>query len=180
MSEPKELRKKALRLINEARPSMHPKRRQMLIAEAFELLQQADSLSRCTSGESIEARLEPERYRICFLWNDRIALWIDLDVDSKADAVWVASSLQEACADEYGAFELWLGLACILGNEGDLGWNPLASSADISAATQRRLLETEEALLNSRQAIARSSKLLAATEQLRREVGERGLLKLFR
>ncbi len=172
---PKELRKKAMRLINEARPSTDPTRRHMLVAEAFELLQQADSILRRASAEANEARLRPERYRICFLQSDRISLWIDLDVDSKADAVWVAAALREACSDEDGDFELWRGLVCMVSNEADRGWNPLASSADISAATQRRLLETEEALLNSRQAVARSGKLLAATARLREEMAARAV-----
>jgi hypothetical protein len=113
---------------------------------------------------------EPGAYRICFLRNDRIALWIDLDVESKADAVWVAPALHEACSDEYGDFELWQELTCILGNEADRGWKPPAPPAEISAATQQRLLETEEALLNSRQAIAGSKKLLEASARLRKEL----------
>jgi hypothetical protein len=167
---PKELRKKAMRLLNEAKPSTDPNRRHMLIGEAFELLQQADLVSRYTPAEAIEARLKPELYRICYLRSDQIALWIDLDVDSRADAVWVTAALQEACSDEDGDFELWRGLACMFSNEADRGWNPLIASADISAATLGRLLETEDALLNSRQAVARSNKLLAATTRLREKM----------
>jgi hypothetical protein len=163
MSGSEELREKAWRLINDAKNSTGLKRRRMLIAEAFELMQRA-------RGGEDEATPEGGLYRICFLRNDRIALWIDLDTESKADAVWVANALQEACSDEYGDFELWHGLTCILGNDTKRGWKPPAPSAEISAATQRRLLETEEALLNSRQAIAGSRKLLEVSARLRKQL----------
>jgi hypothetical protein len=67
MSAHKELREKAWRLINEAKNSTGPKRRRMLIGEAFELLQRASSRTQRQSTGGNEATPEVDPYRICFL-----------------------------------------------------------------------------------------------------------------
>ena len=99
MSGPRELREKAWSLIYEARDSKDPKRRRALIGQAFELLQQAGPQSQGKREEETKQRPKLEYYRICFLRNDRITLWVDLNVDNKADATWVAAALWDACAE---------------------------------------------------------------------------------
>ncbi|HZT17981.1 MAG TPA: hypothetical protein VFA23_01185 [Dongiaceae bacterium] len=169
-----ELRQRAWRLIYAAKNSTNPKLRRMLMTEAFEFVQQAEALSEPQAPGIDMAVLGTEPYRICFRHDGRTVFWIELEAESVVDAAWILAQLRPLCAGEYPEIELWRGGDCLLGNDTMPQW-ALDLPARVSAATQRRLLETEEALLNSRQAVARSRKLLESTAQLRKGLARQGV-----
>lgn len=160
-------RQRAWRLIYAAKKTTNPTLRRMLMAEAFELAQQSEIPPEAQSPGASARLLGAKPYRVCFRRDDRVAFWIDLEAESMTEAAWIVAQLRPICAHEHPEIELWRGGDCILGNDPTQPLASLEGSAGVSAASQRRLLETEEAPLNSRQAIAQSRKLLAATARLR-------------
>jgi hypothetical protein len=99
--------------------------------------------------------------------SDGITLWVYLQAESRADAMWTAYALGSACSDYFEDFDLWDGTNHLLSAETKLSSFFSDSAEEVAAASQQSLLETEETLLHSEVAVARSRKLLEATAALR-------------
>ena len=162
----KDLERDMWRLIEAARATVNPDRRRLLISEAFELMKEAKRLRNSTAT----ADRSPGTYRLWFSQQDGGTLWADLAVTSLADALWAADALSAACADAYDEFELWQGTRYLLGGETRLSCFSLSTGVEVALASQRSVLDTEDTLLQSHRALARSGKLLAATERLRQQL----------
>jgi hypothetical protein len=105
---------------------------------------------------------------------DGTTLWIYLAVESRADAVWAARALAKACSDHYEDFDLWDGSSHIAGSETKRLAHLVDTAEEVTIASQQSVLDAEDALLRSELVIARSRKLLEATEELRYRLVDRG------
>jgi hypothetical protein len=160
----KQLEDEAWSLIVAARATIHLKRRRFLIAEAYELIKAARAVK---EGEPSATEPPQGTYRLLFSRADRAILWIDLNSMSRADALWAADALASACVEEFEAFELWQGTRLLFGDETRLSRFSLETGIEVTLASQRSVLETEETLLRTHRALSRSRKLLARTRELR-------------
>jgi hypothetical protein len=166
----KELESKAWRLIGLAKAAGDKTRRKALMQEAFALLTRAsalrqldlDSEEELNGGSSIEER----GYRMRLSNRDVATLWVYLKAESRADAMWVAYSLAGACSGYFEEYDLWDGTNHLLSADTKLSSFFSHSAVEVSTASQQSLLDTEEALLHSKVAVARSHKLLEATVAL--------------
>ena len=149
------------RLIEMARGTVNPQRRRMLISEAFELMQDARD-SRDLAG--------PEAYRLWFSRADGNTLWVEFDVGDPADAFWAADALAAVLSNQYEEYELWRRGRLLFGGLTQDCRFSLDTGIEVTLASQRSVLETEDALLRSHRALARSNRLLEATETLRRRL----------
>jgi len=109
-------------------------------------------------------------YRIYFIDRLRKVRWPhDLDAMDDNEAVALAQALQFACSDLQADIELWhqgrfmLAASCTKPAVLRAVWN------DVNTHRQDTLVESEEALLNSRTAVARSRTLLQSLEAARRQ-----------
>ena len=109
-------------------------------------------------------------YRIYFIDRLRKVRWPhDLDADNDNQAVALAQALQFSCADLQAAIELWqdgrfiLAASCTTPAHLRAVWN------DMSSQHQDILVESEEALLNSRSGGAHSRTLLQSVEGARKQ-----------
>jgi len=166
----KELESKAWRLIGSAKIAGDKARRKVLMQEAFDLLTRAsalrqldlDSEEELNGGTSIEER----GYRMRLSNWDGATLWVYLKAESRADAMWVAHALAGACSGYFEDFDLWDGMNHLLNADTKLSNFFSNSAVEVSTASQQSLLDTEEALLHSKVAVARSHRLLEATVAL--------------
>lgn len=167
-----EIESKAWQLIDLARTAISKARRRLLMQEAFDLLTRAGALRQLDIEDeaSIGAPLPEEGYRMRLCERDGLAFSIHLQAGNRADAIWAAWALAEACADCFEEFDLWDGAKHVLRSETMTSQFLTDSAEEVSAATQQSLLETEEALLRSHVAVARSRRLLAATAALRKRL----------
>jgi hypothetical protein len=162
-----ELESKAWRLIAAAKTALTKARRRLLMQEAFDLITRACALRQLDGEAANGVVLSGVDYRLRLSNRDGNTLWILLDVESRADAIWAAHMLAEACADEYEDYDLWDGPVHVAGNE-IKGLSYLADTAEeVAVASQHAVLDAEDVLMRSERAIARSQRLLAATELLR-------------
>ncbi|HKW52622.1 MAG TPA: hypothetical protein VJO12_02950 [Stellaceae bacterium] len=85
--------------------------------------------------------------------------------DDDRTAMVLAELLCDACSDLCETFELWDGARRV-----DMSFSrmprPSVSAEQVAAATQTSLVRTEEALLNSNWALARSKRLIERMEHL--------------
>jgi hypothetical protein len=149
------------RLIEAARGTVNAQRRRVLISEAFELMQDA------RDGRDHDG---PEAYRLWFGRADGNTLWIEFDVGDPADAFWAADALAAVVSNQYEEYELWRSGRFLFGGLTRDCRFSLDTGIQVTLASQRSVLETEDALLRSHRALARSNRLLAATESLRRKL----------
>jgi hypothetical protein len=165
-----ELESKAWQLIALARAAISKTRRKLLMQEAFDLLTRASTLRQFDLEEEVpggELLVEEQGYRMRLCDGSGEALWVYLQTENRADAMWAASALAEACADCFEEFDLWDGAQHLARCE-TMSFPLLSDSAEeVSAASQQCLLDIEETLLRSKVAVARSRRLLAATAALR-------------
>ena len=77
--------------------------------------------------------------------------------------MWVARALAGACSNYFEEYDLWDGTNHLLNADTKLSNFFSDSAVEVSAASQQSLLNTEEALLHSNVAVARSHRLLEAT-----------------
>ena len=98
---------------------------------------------------------------------DGATLWVYLPVESRADAMWAAYSLRSACSDCFDDFDLWDGMNHLLSASTKPSRFFSDSAEEVAAATQQALIEAEEAILQSKIGLARSRRLLQATDALR-------------
>jgi hypothetical protein len=167
---PKDLEDEAWSIIETARMSVDSARRQLLIDEAYELLKKARLLRDLDPAFVKQARQEAEDYRLWLTHIEGATLWIDLKVKSRPDAFWAAEALAAACAEQFDGYELWHGSRFLLGGETGHCRFSLKTGFEVSLASQLTVLETEAILKECHRVLARSRKLLAATEALRRQL----------
>ena len=122
-------------------------------------------------------------YRLFFLGSDgAIEARHDFSAPDDRAALQIMAVIAQASDDSHHGVMLWQGTRRI-GEAGDTG--PAASdtrpagdgrmaAADLAAAVQDYVVECEETLLNSHWRLAKSLKLLEATNELRRECRGRG------
>src|SRR5215469_5528450 len=163
----KKLEDEAWRLIEAAKFAVEPSRRRMLIQDAFELIKKARALRDRNPGLADGVDDAPEGYRLWFSRFDGATLWIDLRVENRPDALWATDALAAACSEQYEDFELWQGSRYLFGGETRHSRFSMNTGIEVTLASQQSVLETEEALLRSHQTLARSAKLLRATQLLR-------------
>ncbi|HKF63463.1 MAG TPA: hypothetical protein VKB42_18985 [Dongiaceae bacterium] len=145
-------------------------RRKVLMQEAFDLLSRASALRRVDADNDEIDRgfsIEEECYRMRLSNGDGTTLWVYLQAESRADAIWAAYVLGRACSDCFEDFDLWDGLHHLLSADTKFTSFFSDSAEEVAAASQQFLLDTEETLLRSEIAVARSRKLLEATAALR-------------
>lgn len=168
----KKLEDEAWRLIEAARFAESARRRQLLIDEAFELIKRAKELREREPAETESPTPAHQGYRLWFSREDGATLWIDLRIPNRADALWAADALAAACAEQYEEFELWQGPVYLFGAPTRYSYFSLQTAIGVTRESQQSVLDTEEALLESHQSLARSRKLLAVTAQLRERLAD--------
>ena len=161
----KELHGRAWRLIYAAKVAGSPERRKLLMDEAFELVKQASDLHR---REIEDAPTSARPYRLWLFNFSGATLSVDLQIESKADALWATEALSAACAEEYDDYELWQGTTLL--SFGQTGHSVFCAQTamEINVATQLSVLEALEAMCRSRTNLARSQRLLDLTGEMRK------------
>ena len=172
---PRELERKAWRLITLAKIAVNKTRRKVLMQEAFDLLTRASAL-RQLENEEIDGgfSIGEEGYRMRLSNSDGATLWVYLQAESRADAMWAAYALGHACSDYFEDFDLWDGTNHLLSTDTKFSSFFSDSAEEVAAASQQCLLDVEETLLHSRVAVARSRRLLEATAALRDRLAHHG------
>jgi hypothetical protein len=169
----RELESKAWRLIGMAKVAVNKSRRKVLMQEAFDLASRASALRQLDHPDGEESNggspNEEDGYRMRLSNDDGTTLWIYLQSESRADAMWAANALAGACSDCFEDFDLWDGPNHVLtvNTEASYFFSFSDRAEEIAAASQQSLLDTEEAILHSEAAVAHSRKLLEATTALR-------------
>jgi len=173
----KELESKAWQLIAMAKTASDKARRQVLMLEAFGLLRRASALRQLDSdgGEELNGgtSVKEQGYRMRLSNWDGATLWVHLRAESRADAAWVAHALPGACSGYFEDYDLWDGTNHLLNADTTPSVFFFNSAVEVSTANQRSLLDTEEALLHSKNAVAHSRRLLDATTALRGRLARR-------
>jgi hypothetical protein len=167
----KELESEEWRLIAMAKIDGDKARRKALMQEAYDLLTRATAMRQLDSDSEEElnggSSIEQQGYRMRLSNWDGATLWVYLKVESRADAMWVAHALAGACSGYFEDYDLWDGTNRLLSADTQLSNFVSDSALEVSIASQQSLLDTEEALLHSKVAVARSRRLLEATSALR-------------
>src|SRR5262249_51751267 len=102
--------------------------------------------------------------------NGGSALWVFLDAESRADAVWEAYTLARAVSDYFEDFDLWEDTDHLISaSTSDMQFVGLSADG-ICLKSQQSLLDREEAIINSKARVAGSKKLLQATAHLRSQI----------
>ena len=165
---PKEMEKKAWRLIGMAKVSVNKTRRKLLMQEAFDLLGQASALRQLDpNGEELNGGVDiwEQGYRLRLSNGDGVSLWVFLQAESRADAAWTAKALAEAWSEHFDDYDLWDGVSHLRDPGPSLFF--CDSAEEVAATSQQSLLEVEETILHSHAALAHSRRLLEATAALR-------------
>ena len=165
-----ELESKAWQLIGMAKVSSDQARRKVLMQEAYDLLSRAGALRRSDlASEELNggSSFGEQGYRMRLSNWDGGTLWVYLRAESRADAMWVANALASACSGYFEDYDLWDGKNHLLNADTSLSAFFSNSAVEVSTASQRSLLDTEEAILYSKVSVARSRRLLEATAALR-------------
>jgi hypothetical protein len=176
MESEQDLRERSRVLIKAAKETAESKRRNALIAEALNLAQQAEAMARQDRSRQCKPtppRREPRRqsFTLYLLSGGHFADARHFDIGSDDQALAVAYAVHDACSDAFEDFELWHESRLVAGNAQKRGPRLPAGAAEVTDATQERVLQTEESLLLSRRALTESRRLLAATEDLRKKLG---------
>src|SRR5215469_15307048 len=120
---PRELESKAWRLIGLAKIAVDKTRRKLLMQEAFDLLSRANALRQADSdGETPSggADIGEQGYRMRLSNWDGATLWVFLRAESRADAMWIARALADACSGYFDDYDLWDGTSHLRNAEGVL------------------------------------------------------------
>jgi len=155
----KELESKAWRLIGMAKIASDKSRRKMLMREAFDLVTRASVLRQLdldSEGVNGGSSTGERGYRMRLSNGDGATLWVYLRAESRADAIWAANALGSACSDYFEDFDLWDGTNHLLSADAKFTSFFSDSAEEVGTASQHSLLDTEEALLRSKVAVARS------------------------
>ena len=103
--------------------------------------------------------MEISAYRLYLRTSQGIAGRLDFEADDDWMALTIAEAICDACSDLCTEFEVWDGPRRVEPQE--------ALTTAMRAATEARTIETEEALLGSLWAVARSRRLLERYRALR-------------
>ena len=166
-----ELERKAWRLIAAAKVAHDRNRRRLLMQEAFDLVRRVSTLRQPETGEIENVPPFADGYQLRLSNAEGRTLWIDLSVESRADAVWAAYALATGCAEEYEDFDLWDGSDHLLNHQ--IASILSDTPQEVSLATQLAVIEREETLLQSHAKLAKSRKLLEETAALRYQLTTR-------
>jgi hypothetical protein len=170
-----QLREKASRLIEAAKTSMNPTRRRLLMDEAFELIRKSKR-SRDREPARIRRASPPSQgFHMSLYGGGGTTLELELKVSSKADAFWAAATLAHACSDAYTDYTLREGTAYLDCDETTAGRACEQTDSDVTPASLLSVLEIQETLLRTHEALSGSRTLLAATENLRMRIVTRRL-----
>jgi hypothetical protein len=162
-----QLREKASRLIEAAKTSMNPTRRRLLMDEAFELIRKSKH-SRDKEPARIRRASQPSQgFHMSLYAGGGTTLELELKVSSKADAFWAAATLAHACSDGYTDYTLREGTAYLDCDKTISGRACEQTDSDVTLASLLSVLEIQETLLRTHEALSGSRTLLAATENLR-------------
>src|SRR5215472_16358397 len=149
----KELESKAWGLIGMAKIASDKTRRKVLMQEAFDLITRASALRQLDpDSEELNggSSVEENGYRMRLANWDGATLWVYLQVESRADAMWAANALGVACSDCFEEYDLWDGTTLLLSAETKLSSFFFSDSAEEDAITsQYSLLDTMEVLVRS-------------------------------
>ena len=146
-------------------------------------MQEADLLTRASASRQLQLdnaeidggfSIGEEGYRMRLSNWDGATLWVYLQAESRADAMWAAYALGHACSDCFDDFDLWDGTNHLLSTDTKFSSFFSDSAEEVAAASQQSLLDIEETLLHSEVAVARSRKLLEATAALRDRLAHHG------
>jgi hypothetical protein len=166
-----ELERKAWWLIALAKITTNKSRRKELMQEAFKLATRANVLRQLEfDNEELNGRstIGDQGYGMRLSNRDGRTLWVYLDAESRADALWAANALGGACSDYFEDFDLWDATNHLLSAETKLSPFFFSDSAEeVATASQQSLLNVEETLMRSEVAVAQSRRLLEATAALR-------------
>jgi hypothetical protein len=97
-------------------------------------------------------------YRIYFFGDRAISGRHDFDAENDPTALQMAHALSDACPDSCQSFDLWRGERRVPRTYRE------TSFAEMSAANQQAVIETEETLAQSRWSVAKSRRLLERLE----------------
>jgi hypothetical protein len=171
------LREQARSLREAAKNTKDPSRRSALLDEALLLALHAEALAR----DSISVAPEPpcsearvprqSTYGLYLIAGGHFADARHFTVGSDEAALAVAYAVHDACSEVFQDFELWQQSRQVAGNASKRGPRPVDDAIEVAVATQERVVEVEELLMSSRQCVAESRKLIAATEELRERLG---------
>ena len=139
--------------------------------EAYDLLCRASAL-RQLDQDAEQINGGPSEYKMRLDDGDG-ALWVYLNADSRADAVWAAYTLARACSDQFDYFDLWGGTNHVLGDSTKAASVLLDTPEEVNLTTQLSLLSYEETILSSKMSLRPHQKLLKATEELRKRLPAR-------
>jgi hypothetical protein len=166
-----ELERKAWWLIAMTKINTNKTRRKELMQEAFDLATRASTLRQVEYyNEELNGRssIGDQGYGMRLSNRDGRTLWVYLDAESRADAMWAANALGGACSDYFEDLDLWDATNHLLRAETKLSPFFFSDSAEeVATASQQSLLDTEEAILHSNVSVAHSRRLLEATAVLR-------------
>lgn len=99
----------------------------------------------------------------------RISARDDFEADNDETAITIAGLLSDACSDLSPGFEVWQGTRRVAPDvKKQLARHPNQSSAAITLQLQSVVLEREEILQQSQWLIARSKRLSARVDELRK------------
>ena len=170
MSTEKELQKRASHLMQAAREAKDPQLRSRLIASATFMAHQAEVMRRRgshTAPDNAPEATALKTYTLYFMADGHFSDARHFTAGSDEAALAVADAIQDACSDAFQTFELWQRSRRIVGK----AWpRPAPLPAEAAAESQARVLELEELLLSSRRALAESSKLIPAADELRNKL----------
>jgi hypothetical protein len=170
----RELRERARELQQAANESEDPRHRRKLLEEALKVAQQAEAMAR-RSG-AMPPDFTRSSYTLYLIAGGHFADARHFTVGSDEAAMAVAYAVQDACSEFYQDFELWQGSRRVVGHVQRGDQRRPDGAAEIAAAAQQQVVEIEESLISSRRCLAESSRLLAATEQLRNRLRQDGKL----
>jgi hypothetical protein len=110
-------------------------------------------------------------YRMYFLDKGVLIAMHEFNAETDIAALAVAFAIHDASSDDHRHFELWHGARVLARSADRRGPKRSPRLEAIALQRQDQLLEIEEVLLDSNQALASSRRFLAATELLRRRPG---------
>jgi PAS domain S-box-containing protein len=136
----------------------------LLLEKPFDQAQLAEMIA-AAFGAAVDGSAAQRKYRLLLLDEAGAILGRDdFDAEDDRGAIFIADMLYDACSDRCARFELYQN-----GRRLDLSSRnrPVASAEQIRARTQEIVREREQALYDSRMAIAESKRLLERLSDMR-------------
>lgn len=115
----------------------------------------------------------PPFYRVCLLGEGGVLGQYHFPANSDGDALQVARLVFEACSDRAKRFELWHGLR-LIGSEEQQAAMAALEREQVVAKQQAHVVELEEHIRDSKDAVASSKRLLSRLEALKPLSAEQG------